>query len=169
MRCSKSSFLHSAMRLKSGHNDSSQGRVQAERQRCLTSAGFRTTERGSRVRFCRAATTRSCCRTRPCTSTTATDRFATCNFDASQALCLGEGDSDSAPVVTECQAQCPSLLRTDADVERIAEEIQSIDGQIASPVVPEPLKKRLRQVRSRLVQIIAAHERDRIVPSRTVE
>ena len=96
-------------------------------------------------------------------------QFATCCFDASQALCLGEGDTDGMPVVTECQAQCPNLLRTDADVQRIAEEIQSIDAQIASPVVAEPLKKRLRQVRSRFVQIMEAHERDRIVPSKETE
>ena len=76
---------------------------------------------------------------------------ATCCFDPTQALCLqgedGEANIEQGPVLRECQAQCPNLVRTDTDIERVDDEIRWIDEQVASPIVPEPIKWRLRQIR----------------------
>ena len=91
---------------------------------------------------------------------------------ALDALCHPDNDRlpgiERSPDLTRCDPACPNITRTGTHMDGIREKMRQIDGEIASPATPEPLRVRLTQRRDKMQAILDAHARNRVVPSRQV-
>jgi hypothetical protein len=90
-----------------------------------------------------------------------------CNYDPLTALCNPErgtprGGTARTPSYDRCQPACPNIARTDTHITRAREEIDRLDDEIATGVNPHPIQQRLRDRRTRLQAIIAAHQNNRV-------
>lgn len=93
----------------------------------------------------------------------------TCNYDPFTALCHDERIARTAashtPDRTNCDPACPNVSRTDTQIDHHRREIERIDAELAAGLAPQPLAQRQRQRKTKLLQIVAKHEVERIRPS----
>jgi hypothetical protein len=90
-----------------------------------------------------------------------------CNHDPLTALCNPERDTPPrgtarTPSYDRCQPACPNIARTDTHITRAREEIDRLADEIATGVNPHPIQQRLRDRRTRLEAVVAAHQNSRV-------
>ena len=95
------------------------------------------------------------------------NQFLTCCYDATRAFCHPDNDRapsiERSPDLTRCDPRCPNAACTDTNIVAVEAEIGRLDAEIASPIVPEPIRERALQRRAKLMTIVEEHERTRIV------
>lgn len=89
-----------------------------------------------------------------------------CCYEASKALCHPDRDRrsnpDRSPDLTRCDPRCGNVARTDTHIDRVRSEIAELEVEMASPLVPEPIRLRLGQRVEMLTAVVELHERTRM-------
>ena len=95
------------------------------------------------------------------------EQHLACCYDDSQALCHPSNDRrpgiGQSPDLLRCDPKCANTVRTDSHMAALGEEVESLEAQIASPIIPEPMRIRLGQRRDRLLTTKAKHDESRLV------
>ena len=95
------------------------------------------------------------------------DAFLTCNKDPAKALCDPDrairGPKDTRPPsLDRCQPACANIARTDEHITRARAEVTRLQGDVADPLTPLPLRIRLEQRVVVLTAMVRRHEQTRI-------
>ncbi|MGE3328063.1 MAG: hypothetical protein AB7N61_21935 [Acidimicrobiia bacterium] len=89
------------------------------------------------------------------------EQFVTCCYDQSKALCHPDRATtarlDASPDITNCQPSCGNIARTDRNIADAEAAVERLREEIASPVIPLPMKARLEQRIGNLQRIIDHH------------
>ncbi|MBE7190986.1 MAG: hypothetical protein INR66_00715 [Gordonia polyisoprenivorans] len=89
------------------------------------------------------------------------EQFVTCCYDQSKALCHPDRNKaagvEASPDITNCQPICGNIARTDRNITDVEAAIEQAREEIASPVIPLPLKARLAHRLGSMLQVIDHH------------
>ena len=92
---------------------------------------------------------------------------ATCIYDDTVSKCNLDSDHLGQRVVAgpnpqHCDPACGNISRTDENIRDLQRSVERLRAEVASPVVPEPIKKRNRQIIAKRERIIEEHRIKRI-------
>ncbi len=91
------------------------------------------------------------------------DAFLTCNKDPAKALCdpdrATRGPTDNRPPsLDRCQPACANIARTDQHIAHARHQVTRLQGEVADPLTPVPLRTRLEQRIAVLTAMIRRHQ-----------
>ncbi len=91
--------------------------------------------------------------------------FLACNYDPAKALChpgRAGGPTAGHPSLDRCNPACANMARTDTHIKDLSAETARLRAEIASPLIPGPLRDRRTQRADALQQIAGRHARTRV-------